>query len=114
MPEDELLEYWKHMQDDSYMAYLDMVALNLPRPAKVKTPLLILGAGRDNMLSPSEIEATASAYRTHAQIVPNVAHDSMLEQRWQTVADRILAWLNEREIVSTSPQMLKWRLQPQP
>jgi alpha-beta hydrolase superfamily lysophospholipase len=93
------------MQDDSNMAYLDMVALDLSEPAKVKTPMLVLGAARDNMLSPSEIKATARAYNTQAQIVPDVAHNSMLEQRWQSVADRILTWLNEQEVVNISAQV---------
>jgi hypothetical protein len=71
------------------MALLDMVGLERLEPAKVKTPLLVLGAARDNMLSRSEIEATARAYHTHAEIIPEVAHNSMLEQRWEAVADRI-------------------------
>jgi alpha-beta hydrolase superfamily lysophospholipase len=95
LPDDQLLEYWKQTQDDSFMAFLDMVALDLPKAARVKTPLLILGAARDNMIAPREIEATARAYNTQAQIIPGVAHNSMLELRWQSVADRILTWLNE-------------------
>jgi pimeloyl-ACP methyl ester carboxylesterase len=96
-PKDELLVYWKQMQDESYMAFLDMVVLDRPKPAKVKTPLLVLGAARDNMLKPREIEATAKGYKTQAVIIPDVAHNSMLEQRWQSVAERILTWLKERE-----------------
>jgi pimeloyl-ACP methyl ester carboxylesterase len=98
LPNELLVKYWKQTQEDSFMAFLDMVALDLPKPARVKTPLLILGAERDNMIAPSEIEATARAYHTQAQIIPGVAHNSMLEQRWQGVADRILAWLNEVDI----------------
>ena len=105
LPEEQLLEFWKQTQDDSYLAFLDMVALDLPKPARVKTPLLILGAERDNMISPAEIEATARAYHTQAQIIPGVAHNSMLEQRWQSVAERILTWLNEQEVVSPSAQV---------
>ena len=69
------------------MTYLDMVALDLPKPAKVRTPLLVLGVARDNMLKPSEIEATARAYNTQAEIISDVAHNSMLELRWQAVAE---------------------------
>jgi pimeloyl-ACP methyl ester carboxylesterase len=93
-PDEELRGYWKRMQDESYMSFLDMVALDLPKPVKVKTPLLVLGAARDNMLEPSEIEATARAYHTQFEIIPDVAHNSMLETRWRTVAERILVWLN--------------------
>jgi pimeloyl-ACP methyl ester carboxylesterase len=95
LPDEQVLEYWKQTQDDSFMAFVDMVVLDLPKPARVKTPLLILGAARDNMIAPHEIEATARAYNTQAVIIPDVAHNSMLEQRWQSVADRILTWLNE-------------------
>jgi pimeloyl-ACP methyl ester carboxylesterase len=98
LADEPLLEYWKQMQDDSFMAFLDMVALDLPKPAKVKTPLLVLGVARDNMLKPREIEATARAYNTQSEIIANVAHNSMLEPRWRTVAERILVWLKGREL----------------
>lgn len=96
-PDEELMTYWKQMQDESYMAFLDMAALVRLKPSRVKAPMLVLGAARDNMLKPREIEATARAYNTQAEIIPGVAHNSMLEQRWQSVADRILAWLKEME-----------------
>jgi pimeloyl-ACP methyl ester carboxylesterase len=98
LPEAQLVEYWKQTQDDSFMAFLDMVVLDLPKPEKVKTPVLVLGVARDNMIGPREVEATARAYNTQAEIIPHVAHNSMLEQQWQTVAERILDWLKGREL----------------
>lgn len=95
LPDPLLLEYRKQMQDDSFMAFLDMLGLDLPKPDKIKTPLLILGAERDNMIAPGEIQATARAYHTQAEIIPGVAHNSMLELKWQRVAERILVWLRE-------------------
>ncbi|HTH64251.1 MAG TPA: alpha/beta fold hydrolase [Gemmatimonadales bacterium] len=97
-PDEQLRAYWQLMEDESYMAFLDMVALDLPKPVRGKTPLLILGAARDNMLKPSDIEATARAYDTQSEIIPDVAHNSMLELRWQSVAERILVWLKERKL----------------
>src|SRR5215470_842307 len=82
-PEEQMRTYWPLMQDESYMAFLDMVALDLPRSAKTKAPLLVLGAARDNMLARADIEATARAYHADSDIIPDVAHDSMLETRWQ-------------------------------
>ena len=96
IPEEELRTYWKLMQNESYMALLDMVGLDLPKPEKVRTPMLVMGAERDNMLKPAEIEATARAYGTRAVIVPDVAHNSMLETRWEGVASRMLEWLRTR------------------
>ncbi len=98
LPDEQLLEYWKQMQDDSFVAFLDMVALDLPKPAKVKTPMLILGVERDNMLQPSDIEATARAYNTKAEFIAGVAHNSMLELKWQLAAERILVWLENQKL----------------
>jgi hypothetical protein len=50
------------------------------------------------MLQPGEIEATARAYHTQAEIIPDIAHSSMLETRWETVAERILAWLHQQGV----------------
>lgn len=97
-PDAQLHAYWKLMQDESYMAFLDMVGLDRPKPARVKTPLLVLGVARDNMVEPSDIEATAQAYQAQFEIIPDVAHNSMLEERWESVAERMLVWLNEREL----------------
>jgi pimeloyl-ACP methyl ester carboxylesterase len=102
LPDELLVDYWRQTQDDSFMAFLDMVALDLPNPKKVKTPVLVVGAARDNMIGLREIEATARAYHTKAEIIPGVAHNSMLEEGWQRVADRILVWLNERQDANAS------------
>lgn len=97
LPDEQLLEYWERMQDDAFLGFLDMVLLDRPRPPKAVTPLLILGAARDNMLRPAEIHATARACNARAEIIADVAHDMMIELRWQTAAERILAWLTEWE-----------------
>ncbi len=109
LPDDQLRAYWQQMQDESYLAFLDMVALDLPKPAKRKTPLLVLGVGRDNMIRPGEIEALAQAYDTQAEFVPDVAHDSMLELGWRAVADRILVWLKERQSVPALSEAQRYR-----
>jgi pimeloyl-ACP methyl ester carboxylesterase len=85
--------YWSKLQDESYRGFLDMLALDLPKPAQVKTPLLVLGGAADSIFFPWQIEATGRAYNTRAECLPGIAHDMMLEPRWQDAADRILAWL---------------------
>jgi pimeloyl-ACP methyl ester carboxylesterase len=107
IPEDELMHYFKQVQNESYMAMLDMAFFSRPEPAKVKTPLLILGASRDNMLDIRQIQACAKAYNTEAEIIPDVAHNSMLEQHWKNVADRILVWLKSNLVMNESREMLQ-------
>jgi pimeloyl-ACP methyl ester carboxylesterase len=79
MPEDKVMSYFSRLQDESYRAYLDMMGLSLPRPEQVKTPILVLGAADDHLISPSEVEVTAHAYHTQAEVFPDMAHDMMLE-----------------------------------
>jgi alpha-beta hydrolase superfamily lysophospholipase len=94
MPEDKVREYHSKLTDESYRAYFDMTGLYLPRPERVKIPILVLGAADDHLIAPGEVDATARAYRTRAEIFPGMAHDMMLEGGWQQVADRILEWLD--------------------
>jgi pimeloyl-ACP methyl ester carboxylesterase len=95
LPAEQMRTYAKRLQDESYLGFLDMLALNLPRPRRVTAPMLVLGAAQDTIFHPSEIDATATAYHTQAVILSDMAHDMMLEAGWQRAADRIIAWLNE-------------------
>ena len=67
-------------------AFLDMVALDLPKPEKVKTrPLLVLGVARDNMLTRREIEAAARAYtrrQKSSRMSPTAACSSQAGRPW--------------------------------
>jgi alpha-beta hydrolase superfamily lysophospholipase len=98
IPEARLNGYFSHMQNESYLAFLDMLIFNLPNPEKVTTELLVLGAGADTIFYPDEIQETAKAYHTRAEIFPHMAHDMMLEAGWQSVADQMLAWLKAKNL----------------
>lgn len=96
LADEQVQAYAKRLQDESYLGFLDMLVFNLPKPGRVKTPVLVLGGARDNTFSPGEVESTARAYKTQPEIFADMAHDMMLEPGWQTVAERILIWLKER------------------
>jgi pimeloyl-ACP methyl ester carboxylesterase len=96
MPQEQVMSYFRRLQDESYCAFLDMLAFRLPRPRRVKTPICVLGAADDQIFSPAQVEATARAYGTSATIFPNMAHDMMLEAGWKQVADHMLACLDQR------------------
>lgn len=94
--EELLLKYQKQMQDESFRAYLDEMGLNLVQPTRVKTPILVIGAKDDTVIPVSSIHKTAHAYHTESIIIPDLAHDAMLDTNWQMAADHIMGWLNEK------------------
>jgi pimeloyl-ACP methyl ester carboxylesterase len=86
------------LQDEAYLAYWDMVLFDLPKPRRLRTPLLVLGAGDDRLFTHAEVHQTAEAYGARMEILPDLSHDVMLDPGWRTAADRILAWLDERGV----------------
>jgi hypothetical protein len=93
-PESLVVRYAQRLQKEpSGRWVLDMVFLNLPKPRRVSTPLLVLGAQCDRSVTAQEVHATARAYRTQAEIFPQMGHDMMLEPGCVVVAQRIHTWL---------------------
>lgn len=97
MPQEKVNGYFAKLGDESYRGFLDMLLLNLPRPAKVKTPMLVLGGENDVIFSMDEVRATARAYHTQPHFFP-MAHDMMLEAGWEQVAEKMVAWLEQQAI----------------
>jgi alpha-beta hydrolase superfamily lysophospholipase len=97
-PDEKFLEYYAGIQNESFRLALEAAFLNLARPRKIKTPLLVIGAEKDRVFTVSEQRKTARAYKTEATLFPDMAHDMMLERGWETVADQILNWLNARKL----------------
>ena len=97
MRDSEVRAYHDRLQDESYLAYLDMLAFALPRPTQVpKLPMLVVGGREDRVFSPREVERTAKAYGADLQIFPDLAHDLMLGPGWQVVAGHLDGWLRSR------------------
>jgi pimeloyl-ACP methyl ester carboxylesterase len=93
MPQEQVQGYFERMQDESYLGFLDMLALDLPRPKRVKARMLVLGGSDDAIFTVKEFERTALAYGADFEIFPGMAHDMMLEEGWQGVAEGIANWL---------------------
>ena len=95
-PQSQTATYHARLQDESYRAFLDMLFLNLPRPFKIKTPMLVLAAEDDEIFTVFHQQITAREYDTEAVVFPNMAHDMMLEPGWQSVADTMIEWIKQR------------------
>ncbi len=103
MAPEDAASYAHRLQDESYLAYLEMI-LDLPRPSRVRDPVLVLGAAEDKIFSVPEVEATARAYGTVATIFPRMGHDMMLEPGWHAPAAAIADWIGSGKALHTKRQ----------
>jgi pimeloyl-ACP methyl ester carboxylesterase len=91
---DMLRAYYRRMQPESQRAMWDMTVFNVPQLRRARSPpMLVLGAERDILVPPSQVEKAARYYGTEAEIFPDMGHLMMLEAHWQKVADRIIEWI---------------------
>jgi len=97
-PDTLVLDYAARLQEDSSRIGIDCALLSLPRPKRVTTPLLVLGADDDGAHTRDEVVATARAYHTEAEFFSDMGHDMMLEPGWADVAQRIDSWLGTRAL----------------
>lgn len=92
LPQELVARYAARLQEESDRALLDCLFGRPARPRR-SIPMLVLAAGDDFVFSPRETAATARAYRADWQLIPNLAHDAMLDTRWRAAADAIQRWL---------------------
>ncbi|WP_183406961.1 alpha/beta hydrolase [Nocardioides marmorisolisilvae] len=80
-------------QSESYLAFLDMLVLDRPKPRPLDVPLLVLGATDDTIFPPADVAATAKAWGTEPVMVSGIAHDVMLDPGWKRVAETLASWV---------------------
>ncbi|MDX1689631.1 MAG: alpha/beta hydrolase [Acidimicrobiia bacterium] len=83
------------LQDESYLAYLDMLLFRRPRPADVGVPVLVVGATGDRIFSVEEQERTAAAYGAEGVLVAGAPHDIMLDPAWEHAQAAIVDWIDD-------------------
>ncbi len=88
-------QYWQPLQNESFRAFLDMIALDLPRPARADPalPKWVIGGELDRIFPPDIVHGTAKAYGVKARLYPGMAHNLMLDVGWEKVADDFSAWV---------------------
>lgn len=93
LPQELLVRYAARLQQESDRALIDCL-FHCAARARRSVPMLVLAAQDDFVFSPRETVATARAYGADWQLIPDLAHDMMLDTRWRAAADAIRLWLD--------------------
>ncbi len=83
-------KYLGNIQAESYRAIASMLTRGIRRPASITSPLLVIGAGQDRLVTPEAVALTGKIYKTTPVMFDEMSHMLMLEPRWRDVADEII------------------------
>lgn len=92
LPEEHVARHAARFQPESDRALAECLLQRRARWSH-RIPMLVLAAERDFVFSPRETAATARAYGAEWQLIPDLAHDVMLDTRWRAAADAMCLWL---------------------
>lgn len=74
------------LQEESFLAFLEMVFLNLPSVKQFSIPVQIIGAEKDYLISVADTKKMAARYGLRACIIKDASHCLQLESGWENVA----------------------------
>eukprot|EP00850_Spirogloea_muscicola_P001701 SM000006S19466 [mRNA] locus=s6:974244:976665:+ [translate_table: standard] len=97
MLDTEVAKYQDLMRSSSKVPLLDLRQLSNSLPVRSpgcnRPPILVLGAENDFIVDRVGLEETADFFSTEAVVVPDVAHDLMLDTGWKCAANAVQQWL---------------------
>ena len=97
MPVETAKQYQKKLGNEAYLGYMDMMMLNLPKPKKINPiNMLVIGAQNDMLITHKNIIHTAKTYQADHKIIPDIAHDLMLDTNWEAVAIEMNQWMTKK------------------
>lgn len=87
-PESLVAETMQRLQDESFLAYLDMLLLNLPGRPRHPVPLLYVAAENDFLIHVNTLQKAAARSNARLLVSPG-AHNLHMEAGWLPLAEQI-------------------------
>ena len=84
-----LESYVKLIVPESLRVATEGSLLIFPKPERNRNPVLVIAAEKDRIFTLTEQRALATAYDAELVVVPETAHDLMLDPGWDQAADAI-------------------------
>lgn len=91
----ETLDFHAKLADESWLGFIDMLLLDLPKKENRALPMLVVGGEKDTIFPPDAQRHTAKFYACDCHIVPDAPHDLMLSKHWQVAAGHFAGWLEQ-------------------
>jgi non-heme chloroperoxidase len=112
---DELYERWTIPSPGRPLFEAASANFNPSSPAKIRTdnatrgPLLLTAGGRDNTVPAAITKSTLKLYRGSSAVTklrefPDRGHSLTIDSRWREVAESVLGWLGEHDLVPRSEE----------
>lgn len=92
VPESLVAETLARIQDESFLAYLDMLVCNLPGLPRHQVPLLYVAAKDDFLIATAALKKAAARSKATLLECPG-AHNLHMEAGWEPVAAAVLQFL---------------------
>ena len=89
---EELAAHASQVGDESYRAFIDMLALVRPKALR-RVPVFVLGGTLDKIFRVEDVRGTAARHGAEAEIIDDLAHDVMLDPCWPDAAAALHTWL---------------------
>jgi len=77
------------MQEESFLVFLEMAFLRLPKIKSSPVPMMVVGAENDYLISEGSIKKMAAYFQVEPLIIKDAAHCFMFEPGWEKVAEKI-------------------------
>ena len=96
MSEEDAKRWSAQLQNESFYTFMEMLRGLSTHPERVSTPMLVVSAEHDALFAPESHEALARRYHADFRFLPDLAHDAMLDTRWEDAARCLYEWLDSR------------------
>jgi len=99
LPDEVLRRYMNEFKNSSPTRLIDLKAMNeiipLPAPPSDGPPAIVVGAKQDKIVDSEAVFELARHWRVEPVVLDGVAHDVMLDTKWEVAATAVAAWLKE-------------------
>lgn len=94
-PDEKISKIVDSVQDESFLAFLEMVFLRLPFQKISPVPIMVVGAEKDYLISESDTRKMAANFGIEPLIIEDASHCFMMEDGWESTAEKISQFFDQ-------------------